>query len=72
MSAILLAKPLMPSTKERVTIYVLFCNGQVQVRYWRNVRWCPTDDFSTNKVYICVSLDRTPSFKHLLVIYFLL
>ncbi len=45
------------------TIYVHFCNGQVQVKYWGNFSWCPKDDFSTAKVYICSSLDNNSSFN---------
>ncbi len=51
------------SVLELATIYVHFCNSQVQVKYWGSVRWCLKDDFSTADVYICISLGRTPSFK---------
>ncbi len=48
---------------ELATIYVHLCNCQVKVKYWGNVRWCPQDDFSTTEVYICIGLNRNPSFN---------
>ncbi len=62
MSAILLAKPLMPGTmfwnlQQYICIFAI-----VKYRsYFGGMSDCvPKDDFSTTEVYICISLDRNP------------
>ncbi len=66
MAASLVVKPSMPGTmfwnmQQYMCIFAIV--NQVQFKYWGNVRWCPKDDFSTTEVYICISLNRNPSFN---------